>query len=170
MYSWACAAGHAIRMASRLNGRSEVLIPRLIDPERLSVIRNYCEPVEMAGHLDVTLVDYDPATGRIELDDLREKLSDDTTAVYIDNPTFLGVIEADVRRDRRSSHDAGAEPVVGIDPISLGVLATARRLWRRPRGRARCSRSGVHMNCGGGSADSSRRATRSATPANTRPC
>src|SRR4029078_6508330 len=56
VYSWACAAGHAIRMASRLNGRSEVLIPRSIDPERLSVIRNYCEPVEMAGHIDVTLV------------------------------------------------------------------------------------------------------------------
>ena len=48
VYSWGCAAGHAIRMASRLNGRREVLVPRSIDPERLAVIRTYCEPREMA--------------------------------------------------------------------------------------------------------------------------
>ncbi len=42
VYSWGCAAGHAIRMAARLNNRREVLVPRLIDPERLSVIRSYC--------------------------------------------------------------------------------------------------------------------------------
>ena len=30
VYSWGCAAGHAIRMASRLTGRREVLVPRAI--------------------------------------------------------------------------------------------------------------------------------------------
>src|SRR5882724_3652745 len=58
VYSWGCAAGHAIRMASRLTGRREVLIPRLMDPQRLSVIRTYCEPVQNAGHITVRLVDY----------------------------------------------------------------------------------------------------------------
>ena len=53
VYSWGCAAGHAIRMAARLTGRHEVLLPRLFDPERLSVIRNYCEPIEMRDHIDV---------------------------------------------------------------------------------------------------------------------
>jgi len=150
VYSWGCAAGHAIRMASRLNGRSEVLIPRSIDPERLSVIQNYCEPVDMAGHLDVALVDYDPTSGRIALDDLRETLSDNTTAVYIDNPSFLGVIEADVDEISRLTHEGGAELIVGVDPISLGVL--------RPPGdygadlvAGTMQPLGVHMNCGGGS-------------------
>ena len=30
VYSWGCAAGHAIRMAARLTGRREVLVPRAI--------------------------------------------------------------------------------------------------------------------------------------------
>ena len=53
VYSWGCAAGHAIRMAARITGRHEVLVPRAVDPERLSVIRSYCEPPEMARHIEV---------------------------------------------------------------------------------------------------------------------
>src|SRR5262245_47092851 len=32
VYSWGCAAGHAIRMASRLNGRGEVIVAGASDP------------------------------------------------------------------------------------------------------------------------------------------
>ena len=63
VYSWGCAAGYAVRMASRLNGRREVLVPRSLDPERLAVIRTLCGPRETAAHLDVTLIDFDPAPG-----------------------------------------------------------------------------------------------------------
>ena len=76
VYSWGCAAGHAIRMAARLTGRSEVLVPRAIDPERLAVIRTYCEPPEMAGHVEVELVDHDAATGRLDLADLAREALD----------------------------------------------------------------------------------------------
>ena len=74
VYSWGCAAGHAIRMASRLNGRREVLVPRSISPERVAVIRTYCEPREMRDHIEVTLVDFDLANGRVDLEDLARKL------------------------------------------------------------------------------------------------
>src|SRR4029453_5856723 len=60
VYSWGCAAAHAIRMASRITGRHEVLLPRVSDPERLSVIRTYCEPREMPHHIEIVLVDSDP--------------------------------------------------------------------------------------------------------------
>src|SRR5262249_13539018 len=72
---WGCAAGHAIRMAARLTGRHEVLLPALIDPERLSVIRNYCEPVEMARHIDVVALGHDKKTGGIDLKQLKAKIS-----------------------------------------------------------------------------------------------
>ncbi len=39
-YSWGTAAGHAIRMASRLTGRNEVLIAKTVDPERLGRDQN----------------------------------------------------------------------------------------------------------------------------------
>jgi len=150
-YSWGCSAGHAIRMASRLTGRTEVLIPRSIDPERLSVIRNYCEPPEMPSHIDVILVDYDPTTGEIDLVDLADKLSERTAAVYVENPTFFGTIESAGAEIASRARSVGAETIVGVDPISLGVLL--------PPGAygadivvGTIQPLGMHMNCGGGTA------------------
>ena len=108
VYSWGCAAGHAIRMASRLTGRREALVPRSLDPERLAVIRTFCEPRETPSHLDVRLVDFDPATGRVDLDDLASKLSDETAAVYFETPSYLGTIEADAAEVTRLAHEHGA--------------------------------------------------------------
>ena len=149
VYSWGCAAGHAIRMASRMTGRHEVLVPRSLDPERLAVIRTYCEPRAMAGHVDVTLVDFDPATGRINLDDLAAKLSDETAAVYFETPSYLGTIEADAAEVTRLAHDHGAEAIAGVDPISLGVLAPPSD-YGADIAVGTIQPLGVHMNCGGG--------------------
>ncbi len=121
--SWGSAAGHAMRMAARLTGRNEVAIVRAIDPERLSVIRNYCQPPEMADHIAIRLVAYDPATGLIDMDDLRAAVTDRTAAVYFEVPSYLGVIEHQAEEIAAIARAAGAQTVVGVDPISLGVLA-----------------------------------------------
>src|SRR4051794_13769423 len=123
VYSYGCAAGHALRMASRLTGRSEVLVPRSLDPERLAVIRTYCGYAELRRHVDVVLVDSDPETGRLDLADLESKLSARTAAVYLETPSYLGVVESDGPRIAELARAAGAETVVGVDPISLGVLS-----------------------------------------------
>nr|WP_193611849.1 aminomethyl-transferring glycine dehydrogenase subunit GcvPA [Nocardioides lijunqiniae] len=122
--SWGSAAGHAMRMAARLTGRHEVAVVRAIDPERLSVIRSYCEPAEMAGHIAVRLIDYDPATGLVDLDDLRAAVGQQTAAVYFETPSYLGIIEHQGAEIAAIARAAGAETVVGVDPISLGVLAS----------------------------------------------
>ncbi len=149
VYSWGCAAGHAIRMAARITGRSKVLVPRLSDPERLAVIRTYCEPPEMARHIEVVLVDADMATGRLDLADLEAKLGDDVAAVYFENPAYLGTIDPNGAEIARLARAVGAETIVGADPISLGVLVPPADYCAdivvgptQPMG--------VHMNCGGG--------------------
>jgi len=149
VYSWGCAAGHAIRMASRLTGRREVLVPRSIDPERLAVIRTYCEPPELPGHIAVTAVATDPATGRIDIADLRAKLSEATAAVYFDNPSYLGVLEADAAEIAALAHEHGAEVIVGADPISLGVVAPPSA-YGADIVVGSTQPLGVHMSCGGG--------------------
>ena len=149
VYSWGCAAGHAIRMASRLTGRHEVIVPRIIDPDRLSVIRNYCQPVEMERHIAIHAVGYDPATGLLDLDALRGLISDRTAAVYIENPTFFGIIETQGEAIAALAHAAGAELIVGVDPLSLGVL-------RPPSNHGAdivvgtTQPLGIPMSCGGG--------------------
>jgi glycine dehydrogenase subunit 1 len=149
VYSFGCAAGHAIRMASRITGRHEVLVPAWMDPERLAVIRTYCEPREMARHIDVVLVDHDPATGLVDAADLERKLSSRTAAVYLENPSYLGLIESGAPDLAQLARASGAETIVGVDPISLGVLA--------PPGAygadivvGTTQPLGVHMSCGGG--------------------
>jgi glycine dehydrogenase subunit 1 len=149
IYSWGCAAGHAIRLASRLNGRREALVVRAVDPERLSVIRNYCETPEMANHIRVTLVDYDPATGRIDLADLARKISAKTTAVYFEIPSYLGVIDDQAEAIAALAKAHGAETIVGVDPISLGVIASPAQ-YGADIVVGPMQPLGVRMNCGGG--------------------
>ncbi|MFC9557025.1 aminomethyl-transferring glycine dehydrogenase subunit GcvPA [Rhodococcus sp. NPDC056960] len=122
--SWGSAAGHALRMAARITDRTEVAVVRAIDPERLSVIRNYLEPTEMESHITVRLVDYDPISGLIDLDDLRAAVGPHTAAVYFETPSYLGVVEQQGAEIAAIARAAGAETVVGIDPISLGVLSS----------------------------------------------
>lgn len=149
VYSWGCAIGHAIRMAARLTGRAKVLVPRLSDPERLSVIRTYCKPPQMAGAIEVVLVAADPISGRLDLADLRAKLGPDVAAVYVENPSYLGTIETGAAEIARLARLAGAETIVGVDPISLGVMM-APGDYGADIVTGPVQPLGVHMNCGGG--------------------
>lgn len=149
VYSWGCAAGHALRMASRLTGRRKVLIPRYVDPERLAVIRNYCEPPEMPSHIEIVEIDVDRDTGLVDLDGLEARLSEDVAAVYFENPSYLGRIEERAAEIAAAARRHGAETIVGVDPVSLGLL--------EPPGAygadivvGSIQPLGIHMHCGGG--------------------
>ena len=117
-YDWAGAAATSVLMACRVTGRPKVLVPGTISPDKLSQMRNFATPVA-----EIETVRYAPATGLLDLDDLRAKVSDRTAAVYFDNPSYLGVIESQGQEIARIAHDHGALALVGVDPISLGVLA-----------------------------------------------
>ncbi len=118
MYDWASALGEAVRMANRVKGRSEILIPRIIHPERKDVLHAY---TESAG-ITVESIAYDADTGLINLEDLKAKISDKTAAVYIENPSYLGMIEPQVEAIAEETHKHKALFIAGVDPTSLGVL------------------------------------------------
>ncbi|OGS63644.1 MAG: glycine dehydrogenase [Euryarchaeota archaeon RBG_19FT_COMBO_69_17] len=148
-YDWAAAAGNAIRMASRLTKRFEVLVPSAMSPRRLAVLRNFAGLPAMPGAIDLVTVASDPATGMLDLGDLEAKISDRTAAVYFENPSYLGVIEARGADVSEIAHAHGAESVVGVDPISLGVLAPPSEYGAD----IVCGEAqplGVHMLAGGG--------------------
>ncbi|HEX3790381.1 MAG TPA: aminomethyl-transferring glycine dehydrogenase subunit GcvPA [Pseudonocardiaceae bacterium] len=149
VYSWGAAAGHAVRMAARLTGRHEVLVPDTLDPERLAVIRTYCGRTELDGAITVVLVGHDPATGRLDLADLRTKLTSATAAVYLESPNYLGLIEVDAPAVAAKAREHGAETVVGVDPISLGVLAPPSE-YGADIVVGTTQPLGVHLNAGGG--------------------
>lgn len=149
VYSYGCAAGHAIRMAVRLTGRREVLVPASLDPERLAVIRTYCGPDALPGRIRVVPVAQDPATGRLDVADVERKLSADTAAVYFENPSSLGVIETEGAEIARLARAHDAETIVGVDPTSLGVLEPPAR-YGADIVVGNLQPLGIHMNAGGG--------------------
>ena len=149
VYSWGAAAGHAIRMAARMTGRREVLVPDTIDPERLAVIRTYCAAPESDDRISVVTVPHDPATGRVDVAALAAVIGEATAAVYLETPTYLGVIEADAAEVAALARANGAETIVGVDPISLGVLLPPSA-YGADIVVGSTQPLGVHMNAGGG--------------------
>ena len=84
--------------------------------------KNYCHGVNDSRKLDIISVDYNMKTGLLNLDDLKNKISSDVAAVFIENPTFLGVVEVQAEEIGKIAKKADAEFIVYTDPISLGVM------------------------------------------------
>lgn len=118
MYDWASALGEAARMAARITGRREILIPKIIHPERAATLHVYAEPPGIM----IEQVAYERENGQISLEDLKNKISDKTAAVYIENPSYLGFIETQVDEISEEAHAHGALFILGVDPTSLGIL------------------------------------------------
>jgi glycine dehydrogenase subunit 1 len=149
VYSWGCAIGHAARMASRLTGRSDVIVLGPIGPERMAVLRTYCGTPGMSGALRLIEIAPDAQTGCADLAALQAVLTADVAAVYIEVPSYLGLIETAATTIAGLARARGAEMIVGVDPISLGVLPPPAD-YGADIVVGTTQPLGVHMNCGGG--------------------
>lgn len=143
-FDWAQAASTSIRMAGRITGRNEVLLPKTISPDRLKIIKNYCSP-----YLKCILVDYEEDSGQINMADLEKKISENTAAVYFENPSYLGFIETKGQKISTLAKNYGAITIVGVDPSSLGVLAPPSQ-YGADIVCGDLQPLGIHMNYGGG--------------------
>jgi glycine dehydrogenase subunit 1 len=140
------AAATSIRMASRITGRYEALISASIAPDKLSMIRSYCKP-----DITIKLIDFDRDTGQMDFKALATTISKKTATVYFENPSYLGFIEAQGEEISKIAHENGAVSVVGIDPISLGVL-TPPSQYGADIVCGDIQPLGMHMQYGGGQA------------------
>ena len=140
------ATGTALRMAGRITGRTVALLPATVMPDKLSMVRGYIKP-----DMTVELVPFDPSTGLMDLNALRKQIGARTAAVFIENPSYLGFLETQAEEIGRIAHENGAIFVVGVDPISLGVINPPAEYG----GDIVCGdiqSLGIHMNYGGGHA------------------
>ncbi len=115
-YDGGQAVASSLRMAMRITDKRELIIPAIMNPDIKSQIYDYCCHLGTIYEVDNT------NSGTIDIEDLKEKLSANTAAVFFENPSFLGSIEAKGKKISSLSHAAGALLVVYADPISLGIL------------------------------------------------
>jgi len=118
-YDMGAAVNSALLMACRITKRRGILLPKSIGSDRISQITGFTKPVS-----DIEFIDTHPDTGLMDLDHLKNKLTKNIGAVYFENPSFFGLIESRGEEISELIHAAGALMVVGVDPISLGVLAS----------------------------------------------
>ena len=145
-YDGSSAAGTALRMAARITKRPEVLVPESTSSQRMALLKDYCRCPEVST---IKTVGLDPKTGMLDLKDLKATLSSSTAGVYIENPSYLGMIEEHAKEIGALAHNIGALLIVGVNPISLGVLAAPGDYGAD----IVCGDGqplGVHMNYGGG--------------------
>ncbi|GAB6147471.1 aminomethyl-transferring glycine dehydrogenase subunit GcvPA [Stetteria hydrogenophila] len=129
MYDWASAAAEAFLLALRYHRmrRRRILVPETMNPMHRRVVDAYLYPHRRAG-VRVEEVPVDRETGYLDLSALDSMLGDDVAAVYLEYPSFLGVVDVNARRVGEAAHEHGALFVMGVNPLALGVLEPPGRL------------------------------------------
>jgi len=143
VYDGSTAAGDTIHMAYRYSGRKKALVPSTIGRDRLDTLRNYG-----SSRIEIVEVAADPLTGQMDIYDLKAKISQDTAAVLIENPTYLGFFEEKGQQIADIAHEAGALFIVVVEPLSLGVI-TPPSLYGADVAVIPSQPLGLHQNFGG---------------------
>jgi glycine dehydrogenase subunit 1 len=117
MYDGSTAMAEAILMAERVTRRSKVLVSSAVHPQYLEVAQTY---VQHAG-IDLQQADFDQVSGQTPAAAFHS-LDDQTAAIVVQSPNFLGCIENLRELDERA-HAAGALLVVAVtEAMSFGLL------------------------------------------------
>lgn len=115
------AAATSLAMATRITGRRGIVLVSDAHPDKLSKVRDYLRPIA-----DLTIVP--TAAGEADVDAALAHIGAQTAAVWVESPSFHGVLETRLPELADAAHAAGALLVAGTDPIALGVIASPAAL------------------------------------------
>ncbi len=121
MYDGSTSVPEAAMMAVRITKRDKILIARTVHPEYREVLKTSTQhqgiPIEELAYTK---------TGRLDLDDLKRKLSDQVAAVIVQTPNFFGLLE-ELKEISPLVQSKGALLVVAFtEAVSLGLLEPPR--------------------------------------------
>src|SRR5204862_6461902 len=108
MYDGSTAMAEAVLMAERVTRRRKVIVSSAVHPQYLEGAHTY---VQHAG-IDLQPANFDPTTGQTPVSAF-DGIADQTAAIVIQSPNFLGCIE-DVSALAEKAHAAGALLVVTV--------------------------------------------------------
>ncbi len=115
MYDGFTSLAEAVRMAYRINGKNEILIPENIYKSKLSIIKNY------SYGLNFKFIFYSfDENGKIDLEDLKNKINNNTCAIIVEEPNSYGIIDENVFKLNEIKKSSIL--ITYYDPVSLGIL------------------------------------------------
>ena len=118
MYDGASACAEAAMMATAVNGRKKILVSKGVHPQTRRVLETY------AHFQGKELVIVPLKEGVTDMGALSQLVDDQTATVIVQNPNFLGYLEA-VEEIGQIAHNAKALLTVDIeDALSMALLKT----------------------------------------------
>ena len=116
VYDGATAAAEGVAMCQDRK-RHKALISRTVPPYVLEVVETYC----FGNGMELEVIP--EKDGVTDKEYLKEHIDAQTACVYIQHPNYYGNLE-DAEEIGKIAHEAGAKYVMGVNPISLGVIKT----------------------------------------------
>ena len=117
LYDGVTALPEAALMCCRIKRKTGFIIPRNISYEKKCVLESYGK----GSSLQIKEIGYDKKTGKINLDELKKAVDENTAGVYIENPNFFGIFEDEIEKISKIVKDSNSLLVVDVDPLSLGI-------------------------------------------------
>ncbi|WP_449371763.1 aminomethyl-transferring glycine dehydrogenase subunit GcvPA [Arthrobacter psychrolactophilus] len=136
------ATATALAMAGRITGRSKVIVASEVNPDLLSKVNDY-----LLSHTELVFVP--TRNGAVDTDALAGLIDAATAAVWVQTPSYHGVLESAGQRIADLAHAAGALLVVGTDPITYGAI-TPPADWGADIVCGEIQSLGIHQWFGGG--------------------
>ncbi|MBT5872989.1 MAG: aminomethyl-transferring glycine dehydrogenase subunit GcvPA [Candidatus Latescibacteria bacterium] len=115
MYDGASAAAEAMMMACAATKRKQVVVVGSLHPQYTGTIHTYSHGPGIA------VTEIPCHQGRVNPDDVRNAVSDESACLIVQHPNFFGGLE-EITELETIVHKAGALLVMIVDPISLGLL------------------------------------------------
>ena len=116
VYDGAEAAAEGVAMCQERK-RKKAFVSAAILPDALATIHTYCHGNGME------IVEIPEKDGVTDLDYLKENIDEQTACVYIQHPNYYGNLE-DAQAIGEIAHGVGAKYIMGVNPISLGIIKT----------------------------------------------
>ena len=116
VYDGASAAAEAVAMCVERK-RVKMLVSASTHPMTLRTMQTYCHG---SG---VQLVVVPVKDGVTDVDALKSLLDNTTAGFYVQQPNYYGLLE-EAETLGQLVHEAGAKYVMGVNPVSLGILKT----------------------------------------------
>lgn len=118
VYDGASAAAEALSMCYGRKQKKAV-VSGTAHPYVLETIKTYT----FGNNMEVVIIP--PKDGMTDMEALKAALDDNTASVYVQQPNYFGNIE-DAEAIGEVAHAAGAKFIMGVNPMTLGLLKSPR--------------------------------------------
>ncbi len=120
MYDGSTATAEAVSMAQRITGRDKIILSSGLHPQYASVIKTLLDKNNQSLGYSLNFSD--------NFEDLKEKISDETSCVVVQNPDFFGNCH-DLTELSKYIHSFGSLLVVVVNEVvSLGIMKSPGKM------------------------------------------